>query len=408
MFSVDNFYDYLMHYCTWPLKDNFLHVFKTHGSRDLHDIVLWHRDIPDFYNNVRNKQLERYYGGIYMFDQEPIDFDQLYFDQSNPRLDSRATFNYCNYFNKIEQFVQKTATVLTPIICHSEQRSDEVQLLESLGFLTVHYWWHGLIARDWYRHWKHYTPLVKADQRLGCYIRDTSGTRQYRKNLLNIIAKEKNIYCPLLRDQRYHSDASAMLEWNDTGKFDIHIVAETLFDTQKTHLTEKVLKPVAMEQPFILFAGPHSLEYMRSYGFQTFSCCWDESYDAIEDSQERYDAIVDLIKHLNSLNDLAYSKILKKAKLIAINNREHFYSSRFEDTLLAELHTNLNKAFDQQKIDQVTNPGGMFFNMVNTIKGYNEITPQRWVSEAQEIFKFIEQRNPKLAKQILKQYPDLF
>ena len=382
-----------------------MHVFKTHGSRDIYDIILRSRITDDYVTNVANTKLENFYGGLFMFDQEPVDFDQLFFDYDKK---PNGHHDYHKDFNKQQLMYLRMSKVYTPIICHSEKNSSEIEYFKSRGFLDAHFWYHGLIAREWYRHWKHYIPETNNAQRLGCYIRDTGGTRKYRVNVLDLLERE-SIFCPLLKGETYTSEASAMLEWSDTARFDIQVVAETLFDTPKTHLTEKVLKPIAMEQPFILFAGPNSLEYMRNYGFQTFACCWDESYDKIQDSKKRYQAVEYLIKHLNSLPKDQYNRIINRAKLIAKNNREHFYSQQFEDTLLDELHTNINLALNQQAENFFTNPGGTFFDAANIMRHYPQDThPQRWLSEVPSVLKHINSEHPQIAKQILKKYPDLF
>lgn len=412
MFSVDNFYAYLMHQYSWPRKNNFIWAFTTHGNRNVYDLILRHFNTHDFYEQVRNTYLERYFGSVSMFDQEPVDFKQYFFDYAtlDTSSPSGTGASYHKHYSTGELIAQRLSTVINPIICHSERNSDEINFLRNFGFLDVHYWWHGLIARDWFRHWKHYrTNNSSASNRLGCYIRDTTGTRQYRSKLLEFIKDESNIYCPALLNQNYNSDASAFIEWSDTNNFDIHIVAETLFETSKTHLTEKVLKPVAMEQPFILFAGPDSLEYIKNYGFQTFSCCWDESYDTIADSNERYAAIVDLLKFLNKLPADKYMRLINRSKLIAKNNREHFYSQSFEDILISELHTNMDIALAYQEERFFTNPGGLFFEQANKLLPYiNDSLPQRMHQAAPKILKHIESQYPEVAKQILKQYPDLF
>lgn len=406
MFSVDNFYDYLSSEYCLPRKNNTLWAFQTHGDRSVNKLILWDQSNWPISTEVADVHTQsHYFGKMMMFDQEPILFDQLEYT-----IDANLTKSrWLDYYTIPEQLVRIGAAVHQSFICHSEKNSDEVEYFKDRGFLDVHYWYHGLIARDWFRHWKHFTPLhAEHSQRFGCYIRDTSGTRKYREQLLEFIKATNDIYCPLLNGNIYDSDASAMLEWSDTGAFDIHLVAETLFDTQKTHLTEKVLKPVAMEQPFILFAGPNSLEYMRDYGFQTFACCWDESYDEIEDSQERYAAITNLISNLNSLTRSQYNRILKRAKLIAKNNREHFYSQEFEDLLLNELHTNLNTAYQTQAESFLNNPGGLYFKEAEKFMSIDDPLIHNIRPRNIALLNLIKTQHPDVAKQILKQYPDLF
>jgi hypothetical protein len=63
----------------------------------------------------------------------------------------------------------------------------------------------------------------------------------------------------------------------------VYVVTETCYWERKLHLTEKIFKPIVSRMPFILVGPAHNLEYLRSYGFQTFDYWWDESYDEIED-----------------------------------------------------------------------------------------------------------------------------
>jgi hypothetical protein len=413
MFSVNNFYAYLQHRYANLEKNNILYAFETNGSRNVYNIVrMLDKFSESFKENVQSKNLMHYYGSITALDQEPINKDHFYCNYDEQFIDHPSPYGssqeWVSHYTPLDVLAQRLSKVYTPVICHSEKNSEEVKFFCNRGFIDVHYWYHGLIARDWYRHWKHYTKSHYTANRLGCYIRDTSGTREYRKDVLELIRQE-NIFCPLLQNKVYNSDASAMLEWADTEQFDIHIVAETMFDTLKTHLTEKVLKPVAMEQPFILFAGPNSLQYMRDYGFQTFESCWDESYDEISDSPKRLQAVSNLIKYLNSMPADKYKRIIKRAKLIAQNNREHFYSQKFEDLMLNELDSNMQNALQKQHEDFFSNPGGLYFSTANELRDFsNDFFPKWLLHDIPYVLKHIKQQHPSVAKQIVKQYPDLF
>jgi hypothetical protein len=52
-------------------------------------------------------------------------------------------------------------------------------------------------------------------------------------------------------------------------------------------ISEKSLKPLAMQHPFILVATPGTLAEIRSFGFETFPELWDESYDLVADFDQR-------------------------------------------------------------------------------------------------------------------------
>ena len=142
-----------------------------------------------------------------------------------------------------------------------------------------------------------------------------------------------------------HSSYSANFDIEDYEATDIEVVLETLFDDSRLHLTEKSLRPIACAQPFIL-AGTHSsLEYLHSYGFKTFGNIWDESYDLVEDPQERLCAITKLMSQIADWTSEERVVKLAQAQAIADYNKQHFFSDTFFNQITTELKTNLTKAF---------------------------------------------------------------
>jgi len=67
------------------------------------------------------------------------------------------------------------------------------------------------------------------------------------------------------------------------------IVAETIYENEYSFFTEKTYKPILSKRLFIHFAGQYHLKNLRdNYGFRTFDGIIDESYDNIEDQNERW------------------------------------------------------------------------------------------------------------------------
>lgn len=62
--------------------------------------------------------------------------------------------------------------------------------------------------------------------------------------------------------------------------------------------TEKTAKPLLSKRLFVFFGAKHSLWVLHQLGFKTFSSVIDESYDSIEDDQQRWQAAADQIKFL--------------------------------------------------------------------------------------------------------------
>jgi hypothetical protein len=146
-----------------------------------------------------------------------------------------------------------------------------------------------------------------------------------------------------------HSHYSADFDIEDYESTDIEVVLETLFDDDRLHLTEKSLRPIACGQPFVLAATHGSLEYLRSYGFQTFADVWDESYDLELDPETRLNMIVKLMSDMASWDKTTRQQKLAQANHIAQQNRQWFYSQDFFDLVSQELRTNLQQGFRDLK-----------------------------------------------------------
>jgi len=85
-------------------------------------------------------------------------------------------------------------------------------------------------------------------------------------------------------------------------------------------ITEKTIKPLAFQQPFIVYGNRNTLKTLQTWGFETFDNLWDETYDTIVDEHERSIAI---IKILNQIKIQPHdSETLKRLK----HNRDHFYN----------------------------------------------------------------------------------
>ena len=121
---------------------------------------------------------------------------------------------------------------------------------------------------------------------------------------------------------------------------------ETVFDDNKLHLTEKSLRPLACGHPFILVSTPGSLEYLKQYGFRTFSDYFDESYDSIQDPVQRLEAVVNLMKSIAELSTDQQQKLQDQLAGVCQFNKERFFSKEFFDQVVNEFKTNFSQAFE--------------------------------------------------------------
>ena len=102
------------------------------------------------------------------------------------------------------------------------------------------------------------------------------------------------------------------------------------FEVFKTiFITEKLWRSIYYKRPFIVMGNHRILEYLKSLGFKTFNCMWNEDYDGVPSPQERERACLDLLKEvcdthtLESMHNKVYSE---EVQLILQHNYDLFKS----------------------------------------------------------------------------------
>jgi hypothetical protein len=240
-----------------------------------------------------------------------------------------------------------------------------------------------VIARDWFRY-ANIDPQLKQPKNISrtflIYNRAWAGTREYRLKFADLLVENQltnlclttfstidqdvyyqdhvfvndkfkpnyqleEFYSPNTTTSCYSADYTSQ-NYLDTQ---IEVVLETLFDDPRLHLTEKSLRPIACGQPFILAATPGSLTYLQSYGFQTFGDCWDESYDQIQDPIDRLNAIIQVMKNIASLDQVAQQELEQKIVSICKYNQDRFFSEQFFNQIINEYKENMNFAIGKVK-----------------------------------------------------------
>jgi hypothetical protein len=100
----------------------------------------------------------------------------------------------------------------------------------------------------------------------------------------------------------------------------LEIVAETNFEAWPKRITEKSFKPIAACRPFAIFGSAGTLDIIHDLGFETFGSLWDETYDRIEDHEERLTAFLKTIRYIMSLN---FEDVKRNCKAICLRNQHH-------------------------------------------------------------------------------------
>jgi hypothetical protein len=98
------------------------------------------------------------------------------------------------------------------------------------------------------------------------------------------------------------------------------LVTETVFDYPYSFRTEKIAKPLAIGHPWIVASGTGFYRDMRNLGFKTFDSLIDESFDLIDNSQDRMDRIVAVV---NDLCQQDLTSFMQASESICKYNQQH-------------------------------------------------------------------------------------
>jgi len=115
------------------------------------------------------------------------------------------------------------------------------------------------------------------------------------------------------------------------------LITETVFEYPYSFRTEKLWKPVAIGHPFIVASNCGYYRDLHKLGFRTFGHLIDESFDLVDNNQQRLEHIACVVENLCK-QDL--SAFITAAEETCKYNQEH----------LAELRLQVRKEFPQRFI----------------------------------------------------------
>jgi len=369
MYNLNSHYDNIWQLALQRFSNPFISYFIPFGATA--------------YENIEQRFVKE--GGvdcsIFCYDQEPL----------------IKLFNVDTFF-EIQQNSYSDNLKWT-ILLNTELDSDpKVDTLKRFRMIDCYYFHHALAAADWFRGGNYWHQLKPVQNRLisNKYItfnRLTSQDRVYRSLLVNELYKHDILdqglvsyskQCPMGGDYKvelmasnYIPDGLKLEAMSNISKIKgelrididgeipnqsfniscipecmetfLYIVTETCYWGRKKHLTEKIFKPIVTMNPFILVGAAHNLEYLRSYGFKTFSPWIDETYDTIEDDIDRMAAIGNEVDRISKLDLYEIKTIYYDMRKVLEHNHNWFYSTEFIKNVHQELVDNFNQACDESE-----------------------------------------------------------
>lgn len=325
---------------------------------------------------------------LYNFGHESIEDKYIFFHDQEP-VHPEVHYQLFNTVDAATQDLCDGSGALVRGIVTSEFRSDDVKrICDHYEWNHYYYFFHGWAVLDWYRGYDKTFLISNPQDRTIEYSmlnpnRIIGGKRDHRillyymmmrnnvknsltsfpkicpveqRDVLEIAEKFRYTYPDIVNvlsnqtlpqnfpDETGHPMHSCWLSLFDLAeKSLLHVVTETVFFGKKNHLTEKTFKPICLKMPFVLASNALSLEYLRRYGFHTFSDVWDESYDEETDDHKRLEKIAQLLADIDALSAQELAQLHRHVQPAVEHNFQHFYSGEFERILWQELQNVLQR-----------------------------------------------------------------
>jgi hypothetical protein len=133
------------------------------------------------------------------------------------------------------------------------------------------------------------------------------------------------------------SSFNSVAGWNDQHSESninsyFYVAAETYVHPPYKSMTEKLFKPIANYNPFVVVSFAGALEELRKLGFKTFNGYIDESYDLETDSTKRMNMVAAEVKRLCSMSKEEIHNWYWGMEEILVHNRNRLMSLYLEDT----------------------------------------------------------------------------
>ena len=174
----------------------------------------------------------------------------------------------------------------------------------------------------------------------GINVMATPSELQYLPDYYEVERYRNPVFGPIIEDRSFLKQELFRLEWGEiylepAPYIDTYfsLVTETVCaESMNSFRTEKMAKPLAMGHPFIVASTSGFYRDLRNLGFRTFEGIIDESFDLIENAQQRMDRVIEIVHDLCQ-QDL--TSFLSACRDTCKYNQQH----------LAELREQVNREF---------------------------------------------------------------
>jgi hypothetical protein len=131
-------------------------------------------------------------------------------------------------------------------------------------------------------------------------------------------------YCDSLEDYEHNSHKLIDTRFFQDAYY--NVVVETHINN--LFLTEKTFKPILNLQPFVIVGAPGSLALLHELGYKTFGDYIDESYDSIEDPEQRLVECMRTVEQISLMSHTEHMVDQHSMRQILLYNQRHFLSDK--------------------------------------------------------------------------------
>lgn len=267
------------------------------------------------------------------------DYYNVAFVSGNSRADQ---YEYTWYWPEVEYMFQRQVDFSKASLTHFKRRSKHymalcrIDKLERRVFMS-NLWKNGLDKRGYFSYCQE-----QLDQH-----NDYSGIDLYDE----FLAEQDQLGKEFIKAGPFYVDSLTSEQRNDYSVLSDDMYQDSYFNfvlesfinidgSGGQSMTEKTFKPILYCQPFICVAEHHHLKHLRELGYHTFDNIIDESYDDIENTQERFEAVMGLAQDLASIDLDTAHDMYKKCSDRLLENR--VLLENINGTRLKKLTTDLN------------------------------------------------------------------
>lgn len=160
------------------------------------------------------------------------------------------------------------------------------------------------------------------------YDKVTTIIKNNKHNFPMVLSKTHDNFDWFTKDDLFYFNNARFSVVQETPAFNLDNTELRHYFSKQLFFSEKTYRVIGLCSPFIMVNRPYTLKGLKASGYKTFTPFINESYDNIEDDEERIKAIANEIERLCNLTDEEWTEILKQLSPILEFNYKKLINSR--------------------------------------------------------------------------------